>query len=193
MTSDARFAGTRVSVYDAPGHSFPRLTLRYKANLVQLAGGTRHLDLSTPEARAHALSPTEWREKLQDRAAGKGPPFLLDVRNGYEWDTGRFEARAAGRACFAFGSVFCSDTSGRCSPQGAERPVTESFRETVEAYSAPGGCVIARRDAPRRPRLTPPLLRRPLADAPRDAEIMMYCTGGATFVCLLLQARCGAG
>ena len=36
--------------------------------------------------------------KLQERAAGKGPPFLLDVRNGYEWDTGRFEARAAAAA-----------------------------------------------------------------------------------------------
>ena len=122
VTSDPRFAGTRVSVYDAPGHSFPRLTLRYKANLVQLEGGTQHLDLSSPEARAHALTPQEWRvrtraapsgcgkveraadcaplvsaeqEKLQERAAGQGPPFLLDVRNGYEWDTGRFEARAA--------------------------------------------------------------------------------------------------
>ena len=95
VTSDPRFAGTRVSVYDAPGHSFPRLTLRYKANLVQLEGGTQHLDLSTPEARAHALSPQEWRDKLQQRATGQGPPFLLDVRNGYEWDTGRFEARAS--------------------------------------------------------------------------------------------------
>ncbi len=93
VTSDPRFAGTRVSVYDAPGHSFPRLTLRYKANLVQLEGGTQHLDLSTPEARAHALSPQEWRDKLQQRATGQGPPFLLDVRNGYEWDTGRFEVR----------------------------------------------------------------------------------------------------
>jgi len=61
VTSDPRFAGTRVSVYDAPSHSFPRLTLRYKANLVQLEGGTQHLDLSTPEARAHALSPQQWR------------------------------------------------------------------------------------------------------------------------------------
>ena len=61
VTSDERFAGTRVSVYDAPAHSFPRLTLRYKANLVQLEGGTQHLDLSTPEARAHALTPQEWK------------------------------------------------------------------------------------------------------------------------------------
>ena len=38
------------------------------------------------------------QDKLQDRAVGKGPPFLLDVRNGYEWDTGRFEVRAAGAA-----------------------------------------------------------------------------------------------
>ena len=38
------------------------------------------------------------QDKLQDRAVGKGPPFLLDVRNGYEWDTGRFEVRTAGAA-----------------------------------------------------------------------------------------------
>jgi predicted sulfurtransferase len=94
-------------VYDAPGHAFPRLTLRYKSNLVQLEGGTQHLELSTPEARAHALTPQQWREKLRARNGADGEdsaaapaqrPFLLDVRNGYEWDTGRFEARAAARA-----------------------------------------------------------------------------------------------
>jgi predicted sulfurtransferase len=74
VTSDPRFEGTRVSVYDAPAHSFPRLTLRYKANLVQLEGGTRHLDLSTPEARAHALSPQEWRVRPLLRRPSRHAP-----------------------------------------------------------------------------------------------------------------------
>jgi predicted sulfurtransferase len=217
VTADPRFAGTRVSVYDAPGHAFPRLTLRYKSNLVQLEGGTQHLELSTPESRAHVLTPQQWREKLKARSAAAGDaaaprPFLLDVRNGYEWDTGRFEARR----CFACGalpcalpcalfahaqrssfSAFCACARARAL-QGAERPVTECFRETVEANSAPGGCAFSLLASHTRARMhththththtkgahTPAgcrralLLARPLADAPRDAPIMMYCTGG---------------
>jgi len=47
--------------------------------------------------------------KLQERAVGKGPPFLLDVRNGYEWDTGRFEVRAADAANVVRVCWLCSD------------------------------------------------------------------------------------
>ena len=119
-----------MSLYPAQAHGFPRLTLRYKASLVQLEGGTQHLDLGRPEARAQHLSPQQWRAALQGRAGGAGG-VLLDVRNGYEWDAGRFA--------------------------GAARPPTESFRETVAAYSAPGG---------------------PLAEVAPDTPIMMYCTGG---------------
>ena len=111
---------------------------------------------------------------------GKGPPFLLDVRNGYEWDTGRFEVRAAA-ALRAFARGTPADASAPPGAQGAERPVTESFRETVEAYSAPGGCVITFCAALRfsYTSVTDARVARPLANAPRDAEIMMYCTGGA--------------
>lgn len=113
VTSDPRFTGTRVSVYDSPEHGFPKLRLRYKANLVQLNGGTQHLDLTEPDKRANHLSPDQWKAKLEEREAGAGPPVLLDVRNTYEWDAGRF--------------------------RNAPRPPTECFRETVEAFSAEGG------------------------------------------------------
>jgi hypothetical protein len=152
VTADPRFAGTRVSVYEAPGHAFPRLTLRYKANLVQLAGGTQHLELSTPAARAHELTPEQWRvrrarcaagsvqctlalnssrsaqchaacarpdatpartldalqEKLRERAAGNGPPVLLDVRNAYEWEVGRFQVRRLRWVCLSTRNLACS-------------------------------------------------------------------------------------
>jgi predicted sulfurtransferase len=138
---DARFQGTRVSVYDSPtGHAFPRLTLRYKSGLVQLTGGTLHLPVLDPSARATKLKPEEWHSALNASAK----PVVIDVRNGYEWDAGRFA--------------------------GAERPPVESFRETVEAYSAPGG---------------------PLDGVPEDVPIMMYCTGGirCDFYSAALRAR----
>ena len=140
---DPRFRGTRVSVYDSPtGHAFPRLTLRYKSGLVQLTGGTLHLPVLDPGARATKLKPEEWHAKLGGTSGAK--PVVLDVRNGYEWDAGRFA--------------------------GAERPPVESFRETVEAYSAPGG---------------------PLDGVPEDVPIMMYCTGGirCDFYSAALRAR----
>ena len=85
---------------------------------MQLNGGTRHLDLTQPEKRAQHLNPEQWHELLQQRQRGEGPPVLLDVRNGYEWDAGRF--------------------------RGADRPPVESFRETVEQYVADGGPLAGR-------------------------------------------------
>lgn len=107
--------------------------LRYKRQLVQLEGGTSHLPLHDPERRATPLKPSEWHEKLGDVAEGKpDAPVLLDVRNGYEWDVGRF--------------------------RGAQRPVQESFRETVETNVEEG--------------------LGSLAGVDKSRPIMMYCTGG---------------
>lgn len=131
---DERFAGARVSSYACDAHAFPRLALRYKRGLVQLDGGTGHLPVGKPGAGATPLTPQEWHAKLRSshRSPGAPAPLLLDVRNGYEWDAGRFE--------------------------GAERPVTESFRETVAANSAPGGPLFGLQD--------------------KATPVFMYCTGG---------------
>ena len=64
-------------------------------------------------------------------------PVLLDVRNGYEWDVGHF--------------------------RGAERPVQESFRETVETNVEEGS--------------------GPLAGVDKSRPIMMYCTGVFAATC----------
>lgn len=133
VDSDPRFAGMRISVYPMEAQAHPRLALRYKPNLVQLEGGTNHLPLTDREARAKPLSPKEWHENLiKVNSGADDAPLLLDVRNGYEWDVGHF--------------------------RGAERPVQESFRETVYTNVQDG--------------------LGPLAKVEKDKPIMMYCTGG---------------
>lgn len=129
----SRLGDFRVSVYPVDAQAHPKLHLRYKPQLVQLEGGTRHLPLHDETKRATPLSPAQWHEKLGDVIEEKpGAPVLLDVRNGYEWDVGHFK--------------------------GAERPVQESFRETVETNVEEG--------------------KGPLAGVDKDRPIMMYCTGG---------------
>jgi rhodanese-related sulfurtransferase len=68
-------------------------------------------------------------------------PLLLDVRNGYEWDVGHF--------------------------RGAQRPVQESFRETVETNVADRSATDPNGSNP-----------GPLAGVDKSKPIMMYCTGG---------------
>jgi len=133
VESDPRFSGMRISVYPSDAQAHPRLALRYKPNLVQLEGGTDHLPLTDRTARAKPLSPKEWHDNLiKVNENAEDAPLLLDVRNGYEWDVGHF--------------------------RGAERPVQESFRETVYTNVQEG--------------------LGPLANVEKDRPIMMYCTGG---------------
>ncbi|XP_047176772.1 rhodanese-like domain-containing protein 8, chloroplastic isoform X2 [Vigna umbellata] len=80
------------------GHTFPALKLRYKPSLVQFEGGMSHLPLLDPSMRAIALSPAEWKERLEavNKTDLRAKDYhdrdfiLLDVRNGYEWDIGHF-------------------------------------------------------------------------------------------------------
>lgn len=93
-------------------HQFPKLRLKYRENLVQLAGGMSRLPVTQPEARATPLDPERWKGMLREaQAVEVGPDgrpqrkvVVLDVRNGYEWDTGHFK--------------------------GAERPLEDNFHET---------------------------------------------------------------
>ncbi len=129
------FRGMRISVYPYHEHGHPDLRLRVKPQLVQLENGTTHLPIADKSKRGTSLSPEEWHEMIDranDDANDKENPLLLDVRNGYEWDVGHFK--------------------------GAQRPVQESFRETVETNVDDK--------------------IGPLANMPKDKPIMMYCTGG---------------
>jgi predicted sulfurtransferase len=129
------FNGMRISVYPYHEHGHPDLRLRVKPQLVQLENGTTHLPIADKSKRGTSLSPEEWHEMIEranEDPNDKENPLLLDVRNGYEWDVGHFK--------------------------GAQRPVQESFRETVETNVDDK--------------------IGPLADMPKDKPIMMYCTGG---------------
>ena len=81
-------------------HAFPRLSLRYKPNLVGVPGGCVALPLTDETKRCETLSPTEWREAVEGAAAaeqsddadGEGQrTVVLDLRNAYEHDVGHFE------------------------------------------------------------------------------------------------------
>jgi predicted sulfurtransferase len=114
------FGGMRISIYPISSQAHPKLSLRYKPQLVQLEGGTRHLPITDPSRRGIPLSPERWHAMLENDADNDpdAAPVLLDVRNGYEWDVGHF--------------------------RGAKRPVQESFRETVETnVDATGGGPLA--------------------------------------------------
>ncbi|XP_047311878.1 rhodanese-like domain-containing protein 8, chloroplastic isoform X2 [Impatiens glandulifera] len=92
--SDALFQISRTS----NGHAFPKLKLRYKPSLVQFEGGTSHLPIIDASMRATPLTPSEWRQRLEEvdksdaasRRKSDSNIVLLDVRNGYEWDIGHF-------------------------------------------------------------------------------------------------------
>eukprot|EP00899_Mesostigma_viride_P027965 jgi/Mesvir1/8353/Mv12613-RA.1 len=105
LLADPRYAGMRVQTSGGlQKHAFPRLKLRYKPNLISLPGGTQHLPLTDPSARATPLTPAQWRERLANRGSGPRKTVLVDLRNNYEWDVGHFE--------------------------GAPRPHTGDFRDT---------------------------------------------------------------
>ncbi len=59
---------------------FPRLTVKYRKNLVGMDG---EINLNQTGI---ALSPAQWKEKIEENKH-----LLLDVRNEYEWKVGHFE------------------------------------------------------------------------------------------------------
>ena len=143
VESREHFNGMRISVYPVDEQAHPKLSLRYKPQLVQLEGGTAHLPVHDPKRRGTPLSPEEWHAKMSDVLDEKpDAPLLLDVRNGYEWDVGHF--------------------------RGAQRPVQESFRETVETNVAGSGSATDPNGSN----------KGPLAGVDKSKPIMMYCTGG---------------
>ncbi|PNW83046.1 hypothetical protein CHLRE_06g304600v5 [Chlamydomonas reinhardtii] len=97
------FQNLRYTVWPSPeGHAFPKLRLKYKPNLISLAGGMEAMPITDPAARATPLEPAAWRDMIAQAEEKK--VVVLDVRNDYEWDAGHFV--------------------------GADRPAEEVFAET---------------------------------------------------------------
>ena len=88
--------------------AFPRLRVKHKALVPEMADGAA-VDLAD---RGEDVAPEEWQRMLAERNTSN--VRVLDVRNGYEWDVGRFD--------------------------GAERPKLDTFAEfEPETFGLPSG------------------------------------------------------
>lgn len=82
LLSDPRFANVQFKVHSSSEHVFPKMTVKYRKQLVAI---DCKVDFSK---RGQPLSPSEWKKMLEEK--GK-ETLLLDVRNDYEWELGHFE------------------------------------------------------------------------------------------------------
>lgn len=81
MHSRSPFQNIHFKLSDWHEQAFPRKTVKYRKNLVAY---DERVDFS--KGGKH-VEPSEWREMLESGA----PYHLIDVRNDYEWELGRFE------------------------------------------------------------------------------------------------------
>ncbi len=81
MREDSRFADVQFKADPHHMNIFPRVTIKHRQQLVAL---DQEVDMS--KGGQH-LSPKEWREMLESDEEH----VLIDVRNQYEWEVGRFK------------------------------------------------------------------------------------------------------
>ena len=81
LRQDPRFTGIQFKLQGLDRQAFPRLTIKYKQQLVAM---DRSVDLQ--QAGPH-LSPEEWKHTIEEESE---EILLLDVRNHYEWEVGHF-------------------------------------------------------------------------------------------------------
>jgi len=81
MHMNPLFENMQFKIHPYHENVFPRQTIKYRKKLVAL---DEEIDLSQ---MGEHLSPSEWKALLEN----KEKPVLLDVRNDYEWEVGRFE------------------------------------------------------------------------------------------------------
>ncbi len=81
MRTRPLFQGIQFKAQDHHEHVFPRLTIKYRKQLVAFDA-----DVSL-EKRGEHVAPQQWKEMLEEQ----NEHVLLDVRNDYEWKIGHFE------------------------------------------------------------------------------------------------------
>lgn len=60
--------GLRFTVWPSPtGHAYPKLRLKYKPNLISMAGGCERMPVTDPSARATPLEPAQWAEMIANQ------------------------------------------------------------------------------------------------------------------------------
>lgn len=81
MHSKEEFEDVHFKLHEWHEHAFPKLTIKYRKQLVAL---DKWVDLNN---RGTHLPPAEFKKALE----GDEPYVLVDVRNDYEWKVGHFE------------------------------------------------------------------------------------------------------
>lgn len=76
--------GMEWKVDEAEGHVFPRLSVKAREEVVTLGLGDD--DFSPTETTGNYLNPEQWRAAMQEDDV-----VMIDARNDYEWEMGRFE------------------------------------------------------------------------------------------------------
>ncbi len=84
MAADPLTAAMEFKIDEEKGHVFPKLSIKERSEIVTLGLGEE--DLHPAELTGKHLSPTEWREAMEDPNA-----VIIDARNDYEWKMGHFE------------------------------------------------------------------------------------------------------
>lgn len=84
MENHPVFKGITFKVDSASGHSFLKLNVRFKLEIVHF--GTEHPQ--PPLEPGNYLEPAEWREMMKTEDPDR---VILDVRSDYEWKLGKFK------------------------------------------------------------------------------------------------------
>lgn len=84
MESDALTAGIEFKIDPEQGHVFPKLSVKSRDEIVTLGLGDD--DFSPNDCTGKYLDPVGWRDAIKDPNA-----VIIDARNDYEWDLGRFK------------------------------------------------------------------------------------------------------
>ena len=84
LDEDPLTAGIAWKIDEEEGHVFPRLSVKVRSEVVTLELGEE--DVHPADLTATHLQPSEWREAMKEDNV-----VILDARNDYEWEIGRFK------------------------------------------------------------------------------------------------------
>lgn len=78
----ANYAGTPIKVHSYHEHVFPRLTVKYREQIVAFDRSVNF------QEKGEYVKPQQWKEMLEENSPDT---VVLDVRNDYEFEVGHFE------------------------------------------------------------------------------------------------------
>lgn len=84
LDADPLTASIAWKIDESEGHVFPRMSIKVRDEVVTLELGEE--DFNPVDLTATHLKPKEWQEAMKEKDV-----VILDARNDYEWEIGRFE------------------------------------------------------------------------------------------------------